>query len=165
MDLFSHSWLPFIYLYGLGGLLFVFGIIITLKAGSFDLSRYSHKKWMWVLLFGFVWYLMIHALMTWAALGIISVYTVPIVLLGMAAVFIAVTLMLKRAKKGEQETQNSSEVFYKSLEFVSYISIPLVLFLPNMSTNLSGGGLYLVIVTINILVAAFFNAKANPFKK
>ena len=57
---FTHTWLPFIYLYGLGGILFVFGIIITIKSGSFDLSRKAHKKWMWVLLFGFVWYLMMH---------------------------------------------------------------------------------------------------------
>ena len=99
MELFSHTWLPFIYLYGLGGILFFLGIIITVKAGSFDLNRIAHKKWMWVLLFGFVWYLTMHALMTWAALGIISVYTVPIVLLVMAAVFVAVTLMLKRTLK------------------------------------------------------------------
>lgn len=96
MDLFSHSWLPFIYLYGLGGILFVFGIIITLKAGSFDLSRYSHKKWMWVLMFGFVWYLAMHFLMTLAALGIISVYAVPIILLLLAVIFIIVTVILRK---------------------------------------------------------------------
>ena len=95
---FTHTWLPFIYLYGLGGILFVFGIIITIKSGSFDLSRKSHKKWMWVLLFGFVWYLMIHALMTLAALDIITAYTVPIVLLGMVVVFIIVTLKLRKLR-------------------------------------------------------------------
>jgi hypothetical protein len=98
MELYSHTWLPFIYLYGLGGILFIFGIYITIKAGSFDLQRRTHKKWMWILLFGFVWYLMMHALMTWAALGIISVYTVPIVLLGMAVVFIVLALLSKKTK-------------------------------------------------------------------
>ena len=93
---FTHTWLPFIYLYGLGGILFVAGIIITIKSGSFDLNRHAHKKWMWILLFGFVWYLMMHALMTWAALDIIPVYTVPIVLLGLVAIFIIVTLKLRR---------------------------------------------------------------------
>ena len=96
MDLFSHSWLPYIYLYGLGGFLFVFGIIITLKAGSFDLRRYAHKKWMWVLVFGFVWYSSMHFLMTFAALGMISVYTVPIILLLLAVVFIIVTVILRK---------------------------------------------------------------------
>ena len=93
---FTHTWLPFIYLYGLGGILFVAGIIITIKSGSFDRNRHAHKKWMWILLFGFVWYLMLHALMTWAALDIIPVYTVPIVLLGLVAIFIIVTLKLRR---------------------------------------------------------------------
>ncbi|MEA3287435.1 MAG: hypothetical protein U9Q77_08685 [Candidatus Marinimicrobia bacterium] len=95
MDLFSHSWLPFIYLYGLGGILFLSGIFITLKAGSFDLKRHSHRKWMWILIFGFVWYLTMHALLTWAALGSISPYTVLIVLLILVAVFVIVTLRLK----------------------------------------------------------------------
>ena len=96
MNLFSHSWLPFIYLYGLGGLLFVAGIIITLKSGSFDLSRYAHRKWMWILLFGFVWYFTMHALMTWAALGTISPYVVLFVLLALVVVFIVITLLLKQ---------------------------------------------------------------------
>ncbi len=96
MDLFSHSWLPFIYLYGLGGILFVAGILITLKAGSFDLRRSSHKKWMWILLFGFVWYLTMHALMTWAALGTISPYTVLYTLLIMVVIFVIVTLRFKK---------------------------------------------------------------------
>ncbi|MBT3478929.1 MAG: hypothetical protein HOA15_03015 [Candidatus Marinimicrobia bacterium] len=96
---FSHTWLPFFYLYGLGGILFIAGIFITIKAGSFDLNRKDHKKWMWILLFGFVWYLMMHALMIWAALDIISVYTVPIVLLGMVVVFVVVTLMFRKTKR------------------------------------------------------------------
>ncbi len=96
MDLFSHSWLPFIYLYGLGGILFVAGIFITLKAGSFDLKRSSHKKWMWILMFGFVWYLTMHALMTWAALGIISPYVVLYTLLILVVIFIIVTLNFKK---------------------------------------------------------------------
>lgn len=96
MDLFSHSWLPFIYLYGLGGFLFIFGIIITLKAGSFDLRRHTHKKWMWVLIFGFVWYATMHVLMTFAALGVISVYAVPITLLILVVIFIVVTVMFRK---------------------------------------------------------------------
>jgi len=96
---FSRVWLPFIYLYGLGGILFIAGIVITIKAGSFDLGRFKHKKWMWVLLFGFVWYLMMHALMTLAALGTISVYTVPVILLFMVAIFIGVTVALRRKTK------------------------------------------------------------------
>ena len=96
MDLFSHSWLPYIYLYALGGLLFVAGLFVTLKAGSFDLKRPSHKKWMWVLLFGMVWFLAMHGLLTLAALGSISPYTVLTVLLLMVVVFVVVTLNFKK---------------------------------------------------------------------
>ena len=96
---FTHTWLPFIYLYGLGGILFIAGIIITIKSGSFDLNRKAHKKWMWVIGCGFVWYIMMHALMTWADLDNSSAYTVPIVLLGMVVVLIIVTLKLRKVKE------------------------------------------------------------------
>jgi len=69
MSYFSHSWLPYIYQYGLGGLIFIIGMILTLRAASFDLSHPRHKKWMIVLLLGFVWYLVMHGAMTLAALG------------------------------------------------------------------------------------------------
>jgi hypothetical protein len=42
---------------------------------------------------------MMHALMTWAALDIISAYTVPIVLLGMVVVFIIVMLKLRKIRE------------------------------------------------------------------
>jgi len=45
---------------------------------------------------GRIRYHSLHALMTWAALDIIPVYTVPIVLLGLVAIFIIVTLKLRR---------------------------------------------------------------------
>jgi hypothetical protein len=51
---------------------------------------------MWILLFGFVWYITMHALMTWAALGVISPYTVLYTLLAMVGIFIVVTLRFKK---------------------------------------------------------------------
>ena len=69
MSYFSHYWLPFIYLYGLGGLLFISGIIITLKSGSFNLKNHVHQQWLWVLVFGFIWYMMMHGVLTLVALG------------------------------------------------------------------------------------------------
>ena len=67
------------------------------------MRRYSHKKWMWVLVFGFVWYLAMHFLMTLAALDMISVYAVPIILLLLAVVFIIVTVILRK-KQGYNGT-------------------------------------------------------------
>ena len=72
MDYFSHSWLPFMYLYGLGGLLFISGIFITIRSGSLNLDSISHWRWFWTLIFGLVWYMSIHASLTLAALGFVS---------------------------------------------------------------------------------------------
>jgi hypothetical protein len=69
---FSHAWLPYIYLYGVGGLLFGSGLIITLKSGSLDLKRPGHKAWLAILLFGFIWFMVMHALWNLAALEILS---------------------------------------------------------------------------------------------
>jgi len=85
---FSHAWLPYIYLYGVGGLLFGSGLIITLKSGSLDLKRQGHKAWLAILIFGFIWFMVMHALWNLAALEILSLKTS--VLLWM--VFMVVTL-------------------------------------------------------------------------
>lgn len=69
MSYFSHSWLPYIYQYGLGAVIFVVGLVITLKSGSFDIKRKVHRRWLGVLIFGFIWYATLHAALTLAALG------------------------------------------------------------------------------------------------
>ena len=70
MSYFSHSWLPFIYQYGLGGIIFVFGLALTLKAGSFTPSTNPrHRKWLVVLILGYIWYFVLHGALTLAALG------------------------------------------------------------------------------------------------
>ena len=69
MEYFSHAWLPFIYQYVAGAVIFVVGLVITLRAGSFNLSMPRHRKWLAVLVLGFVWYLVLHGALTLAALG------------------------------------------------------------------------------------------------
>ncbi len=66
---FSHSWLPFLYLYVGGGIFFIIGIIITIKAGSMDLKKKKHRYWFKVLIFGFFWFMIIHFILTYAALN------------------------------------------------------------------------------------------------
>jgi len=66
---FTRTWLPYIYLYGAGGILFAAGIWVVLRSGSLDLRRPKHKLWFGVLFFGFAWYMTIHAVATLAALG------------------------------------------------------------------------------------------------
>ena len=72
MDYFSHSWLPYMYQYGLGGLLFIAGIFITIKSGSLNPHKLSHWRWFWTLIFGLVWYMSLHASLTLAALGSVN---------------------------------------------------------------------------------------------
>ena len=72
MEYFSHSWLPFMYQYGLGGLLFIAGIMITIRSGSLNLNKTSHWRWFWTLIFGLVWYMSLHAFLTLAALGFVN---------------------------------------------------------------------------------------------
>ncbi len=69
---FTHAWLPYIYLYGVGGLLFGSGLIITIKSGSLDLKRQGHKMWLAILIFGFIWFMVMHALWNMAALEMLS---------------------------------------------------------------------------------------------
>jgi len=98
---FHHTWLPFIYLYGLGGILFLLGIIITRRAGALDLSRPKHRMWMVILIFGFIWYFSIHGLLNLAALDYIKPRTVLIVLALMAGGFlIYLRSVLAKLRKG-----------------------------------------------------------------
>ncbi len=72
MEYFSHSWLPFMYQYGLGGVLFIAGIIITIRSGSLNLNKTSHWRWFWTLIFGLAWYMCIHASLNLAGLGLVN---------------------------------------------------------------------------------------------
>ena len=58
---FSRTWLPFIYLYGVGGIAFMIGTILIIKTNALNLSSQSHKNWLVILLFGFIYYAGIHA--------------------------------------------------------------------------------------------------------
>lgn len=65
---FFDSWLPFLYLYGVGGFLFSSGMFLIYKSKSIDLKKSTHKFWFKVLIFGFIYFMLIHALLTIAAL-------------------------------------------------------------------------------------------------
>ena len=64
---FDRVWLPYLYLYGVGGLIFVAGLILVLKSGALNLKRANHRRWLGVLVFGFVWYMSLHLISTLAA--------------------------------------------------------------------------------------------------
>ena len=56
-----RTWLPFIYLYGVGGLAFLIGIALIIKTNALNTSSNGHKNWLIILLFGFYYYAGIHA--------------------------------------------------------------------------------------------------------
>jgi len=81
---FDRIWLPYIYLYGIGGGIFMIGIYIILKSKSLKLHRMQHRQWFHVLIFGLVYYMGIHGLFTLAAIGQnIYVLLLALLLIGM----------------------------------------------------------------------------------
>ena len=58
---FFNTWLPFLYLYGVGGFAFLIGMTLILKTNALDVSLSEHKKWLVILFFGFIYYASIHA--------------------------------------------------------------------------------------------------------
>ncbi|HSW56020.1 MAG TPA: hypothetical protein VLH59_13105 [Ignavibacteriaceae bacterium] len=68
MPTFEQTWLPYLYLYGVGGLFFLIGMITIKKTGGIDLTKKRHRFWWKVLIFGFFYFVIIHAALTFAAL-------------------------------------------------------------------------------------------------
>lgn len=68
MPSFSHSWLPFLYLYGFGGFFFLSGMYIIHKAKALSSDRKSHRKWRRVLFFGLFYFMLIHTILIIAAI-------------------------------------------------------------------------------------------------
>ena len=66
---FSRTWLPYLYLYGIGGGIFLIGMYIILRSRSLKPERIRHREWYHILIFGLVYYMGIHGLFTFAALG------------------------------------------------------------------------------------------------
>ena len=65
---FFNTWLPFIYLYGVGGIFFFAGMYIIIKSGSLNLKRKNHIWWVKVLFGGYFFFMSLHALLIIAAL-------------------------------------------------------------------------------------------------
>ena len=66
---FANTWLPFIYLYGVGGIAFILGMLLILRTKALEVSFERHKKWLWVLIYGFLFYAGLHATFILLAIG------------------------------------------------------------------------------------------------
>jgi hypothetical protein len=68
MPSFFDSWFTLIYLYGVGGIFFFFGMYIIKRSGAIDLTIKRHRFWYKVMIFGFFYFVLMHFLLTIAAL-------------------------------------------------------------------------------------------------
>ena len=66
----GNPWTSYLYLYGFGGGFFLMGIFIILRTGACQLNRGYDRRWFWVLVGGFFFFALIHALWIVAALQI-----------------------------------------------------------------------------------------------
>ena len=69
---FTRAWLPYIYLYGVGGIFFLTGLWLVLRHRSLNIGLRKDRLWLMVLLGGFVWYALMHAVITLVALSGVS---------------------------------------------------------------------------------------------
>lgn len=68
MPSFYNTWLPYIYLYGAGGIFFIIGLIITKKSGAYNPLKKRHKFWWKITILGFFYFMILHAALILAAL-------------------------------------------------------------------------------------------------
>ncbi|MEX0325662.1 MAG: hypothetical protein AB3N33_06200 [Puniceicoccaceae bacterium] len=66
----DNPWTSYLYLYGFGAGFFMMGIFIILRTGACQLDRGHDKIWFWVLMLGFIFFAVVHALWIVASLNI-----------------------------------------------------------------------------------------------
>ena len=60
----THTWIPFLYLYGVGGIFFLIGMILIRRSKAIDLKKKRHRFWYRVMIFGFFYFVAFHAITT-----------------------------------------------------------------------------------------------------
>jgi len=68
MPTFFNSWLPFIYLYVGGGIFFLAGMILIRKTKALDMRLKRDRFWWKAMIFGFFYFMAIHAFLIISAL-------------------------------------------------------------------------------------------------
>ncbi|MBC8329755.1 MAG: hypothetical protein ISR76_11135 [Planctomycetes bacterium] len=57
---FNRVWLPYLYLYGVGGLFFFGSLALVVRSGACDRTRFADRRWFRVLFTGFLWIAGLH---------------------------------------------------------------------------------------------------------
>lgn len=92
---FYRAWVPYIYLYVVGGGIFIIGMYIILTSNSLNKDRMRHGDWLHVLIFGLFHYMGIHALFTCAALGYMTVTLIIGLVMSVMTVHLIKTIFFK----------------------------------------------------------------------
>lgn len=104
----SHSWLPYLYQYGLGAIIFIVGLVITLKSGSFDPRQRVHRRWLSILVVGFIWFVTFHGALTAAALGHELLAVVAALVVMTLSILGAVLLGKKHRQRQREQERNKA---------------------------------------------------------
>jgi hypothetical protein len=68
MSYIYYTWIPFLYLYGIGGIFFISGLYIVKKSGGYNPDNKRHKYWWRVTIFGFFYFMLFHLILILAAI-------------------------------------------------------------------------------------------------
>ena len=95
---FQRVWLPYMYLYIVGGGIFAIGMYIILKSNSLNRDRGRHRHWFHVLIFGIIYYMGIHSLFTFAAIGQTVLALIIAILMPAMTIHLVTTLFFNSDK-------------------------------------------------------------------
>lgn len=65
---FARVWLPYLYLYGVGGAFFLLSLVLVSRSGACRSSRALDRRWRRNLVLGLLWTAGLHGAVTLAAL-------------------------------------------------------------------------------------------------
>jgi len=65
---FMNIWLPYIYLYGVGGFFFSIGMWLAKKSGAYNPNKKRHRFWWRVTFWGFFYFALLH--LVWILLAL-----------------------------------------------------------------------------------------------
>lgn len=68
MPSFFSTWIPFLYLYLVGGLFFAVGLLIIIKSGALNKNNPRHRRWLKIMVCGYFFFLILHFSLIIAAL-------------------------------------------------------------------------------------------------
>lgn len=63
-----QTWVPFLYLYIVGGVVFFSGLYLTIKSGSLNRTKKHHRLWLKILIGGYLFFMSLHAFLIISAL-------------------------------------------------------------------------------------------------